>query len=323
MMMTQILGQSLAQLLQFAVVLLLAPLLTGFIRKAKARLTARQGPSVLQPYRDVLRLLKKEAIVPTRASWLFRVAPYIGFIATWLAASLVPTFISGLVLERTADLIALVGLLAMVRFVTTLAALDGGAPFGGLGMSRDLMIAALAEPALMMVIFTAALLAGSTEPAKIATFMTSGGMGLQVSVAMGGIALVMVALAETGRVPLDNPATHLELTMVHEAMILEYSGRHLALIELTRMMQLFLYISLILCLFLPFGMAAAGSGVGAWGVGLLAFGGKMALLAGCLAFFETSLAKMRVFRVPEFLGAALLIGVLAGIFIFVTGVVLP
>ncbi|RMF01327.1 MAG: formate hydrogenlyase, partial [Alphaproteobacteria bacterium] len=236
---------------QMALVLLLAPLLTGFVRKVKARLLRRQGASVLQPYRDLLRLMRKEVVLAENASWLFRVTPYMVFAATWVAAALVPTFATGLIFSWTADLIALIALLASARFFLALAGLDIGTSFGGIGASREVMIASLAEPAMLLIVFTLALVAGSTQLSTVATFMVSPEVGLRVSLGLALIALIMVAIAENARIPIDNPATHLELTMVHEAMVLEYSGRHLAMIEFAASLKLLLYISLIGCIFIP------------------------------------------------------------------------
>ena len=307
----------LLQLLHMALVLALAPGVTGIVRKLKARLLGRRGPPVVQPYRDLVRLVRKDAVVAHSASWLFRVTPYLVFTAIWLGASLIPTFTTNLLLGPTADLIALVALLGSARFFMALAGLDVGTSFGGIGASREMMIASLAEPAMLMVIFTVSLLVGSTSLSAIADFLLSHPVGLRVSLGLGLIALMIVAVAENARVPVDNPATHLELTMVHEAMILEYSGRHLALMEAAAMLKLLLYISLIACIFLPFGMAQ-GDGVEALARGLGSYLAKLLGGAVILALFETSLAKMRVFRVSEFLAAALLLGLLAMILLYVT-----
>jgi formate hydrogenlyase subunit 4 len=303
---------------QMALVLLLAPLLTGWVRKVKARLLRRRGPSVLQPYRDLLRLLRKEVVLAESASWLFRVTPYLIFAATWVAAALVPTFAAGLVFSWTADLIAIIALLASARFFLALAGMDVGTSFGGIGSSREVMIASLAEPAMLLIVFTLALVAGSTQLSSVAAFMASSHVGLRVSLGLVLIALIMVAIAENARIPIDNPATHLELTMVHEAMVLEYSGRHLALIEFAASLKLLLYISLIACVFAPWGLAIAGAGPAAYAAGALAYVAKLAIGAFLLALFETAIAKMRVFRVPEFLGAALMLGLLATLLLFVS-----
>ncbi|HEX9878225.1 MAG TPA: NADH-quinone oxidoreductase subunit H [Gammaproteobacteria bacterium] len=304
--------------LQMALVLLAAPLLTGFVRKIKARLQRRRGPSVIQPYRDLYRLLRKEVVLAENASWLFRVTPYLIFAVTWVAASLVPTFASGLMFSWTADLIAIIALLGSARFFLALAGLDVGTSFGGIGSSREVMIASIAEPAMLLIVFTLALVAGSTQLSYVAEFMASPEAGLRVSVGLALIALVMVGIAENGRIPVDNPATHLELTMVHEAMVLEYSGRHLAMIELAASMKLLLYLSLLACLFAPWGLATPSMGPAAFAVGLTSYLGKLAAGGTLLALFEIIVAKMRVFRVPEFLGAALMLGLLGTLLLFLS-----
>jgi formate hydrogenlyase subunit 4 len=303
---------------QMLLVLLLAPLLTGYVRKLKARLLRRQGPPLIQPYRDLLRLMRKEVVLAESASWLFRVIPYLIFAATWVAAALVPTFQTGLLFSWSADLIAIIALLGSARFFQALAGLDVGTSFGGIGSSREMMIASLAEPAMIMIVFTLALIAGSTQLSTMAGYLVSPAVGLRVSLGLALLALIMVAIAENGRIPIDNPATHLELTMVHEAMVLEYSGRHLALIELSAALKLILYVSLIACLFLPWGLAVAGAGPAALAIGVAAYLGKLAGIGFLLALFETMTAKMRVFRVPEFLGAALMLGLLATLLRFVS-----
>jgi len=309
---------ALVQLCQMMVVLALAPLLAGYVRKVKALLVGRRGPPMVQPYRDLLRLLRKEVVLAHSASWVFRATPYLVFAATWVGAALVPTFATGLLFSYAADMIAIVALLGSARFMLALAGLDVGTSFGGIGSSREMMIASLAEPAMLMVVFTLSLLAGSTQLSSIAAFMQGPDVGLRVSLALALVALVMVAIAENARIPVDNPATHLELTMVHEAMILEYSGRYLALIELASFVKLLLYISVIGCVFAPWGIAAAGDGFTATLTGLAAYVGKLALAGFLLAAFETAIAKMRVFRVSDFLGAALMLGVLAALLRFVS-----
>jgi len=306
------------QLGQLLLVLLLAPLLTGYVRKVKARLVRRQGPPLIQPYRDLLKLIRKEVVLADNASWVFRVAPYVVFATTWVAAALVPTFATGLMLSPAADLIAIVALLGSARFMLALAGLDVGTSFGGIGSSREMMIATLAEPAMLMIAFTLSLLAGSTQLSSVATFMQGPDVGLRVSLAMALVGLIMVAIAENGRIPVDNPATHLELTMVHEAMILEYSGRHLAVIELAAALKLLLYLSLIGCVFVPWGVAVAGQDFTVYAGSVLVYGCKLAVGGFLLALFETAIAKMRVFRVSDFLGAALMLGLLAAMLLFVS-----
>ena len=302
---------------QMMLVLALAPLLLGFTRKVKARLLRRRGPPLLQPYRDLVRLARKEVVLAENASWLFRSAPYMIFAATWVAAALVPTFATGLHFSWTADLIAIAALLASARVFLALVGMDVCTSFGGIGSSREMMFASLAEPAMIMIVFVVALVAGSTQLSHIATFMQEHA-SLRVSLGLALVALVIVALAENARIPVDNPATHLELTMVHEAMVLEYSGRHLAVIELAAALKLLLYVSLVACIFVPWGIAGAGSGLAAYALGAATYAAKLAAGGFLLVLFETSIAKMRVFRVPEFLGAALMLGLLGTLLLFVS-----
>jgi formate hydrogenlyase subunit 4 len=307
-----------AQLVQMTFILAVSPLLTGLVRKVKARLQRRRGASLIQPYRDLRRLLGKEAVVAENASWLFRVAPYFVFATTWVAAALVPTFAANLMFSWSGDLIAITALLGSARFALALAGMDIGTSFGGIGASREMMIASLAEPAMLMLVFAVALIVGSTQLSTIAETMLNGHVGLRVSLAMALIALLIVALAENGRVPVDNPATHLELTMVHEAMVLEYSGRHLAMIELAAALKLTLYIAMIACVFLPIGMANGPAEPLADVIGGVVWLAKMAVGGIALGVAETSVAKMRVFRVPNFLGAALMLGLLGVLLLFVS-----
>jgi formate hydrogenlyase subunit 4 len=306
-----------AQGVQMALVLALAPLLLGITRKVKARLLRRRGPTILQPYRDLLRLLRKEAVIAENASWLFRSAPYAIFATTWVAAALVPTFATGLMFSWSADLIVVTALLGSARFFLALVAMDVGTSFGGIGSSRETMFASLAEPAMIMIVFTVSLIAGSTQLSEVAAHMLSH-LELRVSFGFALIGLVIVAIAENGRIPVDNPATHLELTMVHEAMVLEYSGRHLAVIELASALKLLLYVSLIACIFAPWGLAPHDAGLESMALGAMIYVVKLALGGFLLAFFEVSTAKMRVFRVPDFLGAALMLGLLGTLLLFVS-----
>jgi formate hydrogenlyase subunit 4 len=257
-------------------------------------------------------------VLAHNASWLYRVAPYLIFAATWVAAALVPSYATGLLFSWSADLIAIVALLGTARFTLALAGMDVGTAFGGIGSSREMMIASLAEPAMLLIVFTVALVAGTTQLSAIATVFATGSVGLRVSLALGMFAFVFVAVAENARIPIDNPATHLELTMVHEAMVLEYSGRHLAMIEAAAALKLVLYFSLIACLFVPFGIAAPGAGLGALVVGILAYFAKMVAFAVLLPIGETSVAKMRVFRYPIFVGSAFAAAALAVFLLFVS-----
>ncbi|NCO16706.1 MAG: formate hydrogenlyase, partial [Alphaproteobacteria bacterium] len=267
-----------------------------------------------------LRLMRKEVVLAENASWLFRTIPYLVFAATWVAAALVPTFATGLHFSWTADLIAIVALLGSARFFLALAGMDVGTSFGGIGSSREMMIASLAEPAMMLTVFSLALIAGSTQLSTVSAFMASPVVGLRVSLGMALVALVIVALAENARIPVDNPNTHLELTMVHEAMVLEYSGRHLAMIELAGALNLLLYVSLIGCIFVPWGIAnrATGENAADYLLAIVLYLAKLGAAGALLAVFEVSIAKMRVFRVPDFLGIALMLALLGTLLLFVT-----
>lgn len=307
----------LVQGIQMVLVLALAPGLLGFTRKVRARLHRRQGPSMLQPYRDLYRLVCKEAVIADNATWLFRNAPYMIFATTWVAAALVPTFAVGLHFSWAADLIAITALLGSARFFLALAGMDIGTAFGGLGSSREMLFQTLAEPAMIMLFFTVSLVAGSTQLSAVATFMLAHGT-LRVSLGLALIGLIIVALTENARIPVDNPATHLELTMVHEAMVLEYSGRHLAVIELAAALKLLLYISIIACIFVPWGIARPDEGVAEMLLGGLTYLIKIGVFAFMMVVFETAIAKMRVFRVPEFVGGALMLGLLGVLLLFVS-----
>ena len=307
-----------AQALQMFLVLSVAPLVVGVTRKVKARVLRRVGPSLLQPYRDFWKLLHKEAVIAENASWLYRSVPYFLLAVTWVAAALVPTYAAGLLFSGSADLIAIVALLAASRFALSLASMDVGTAFGGIGSSREVMIASLAEPAMLLIVFTVALVAGTTQLSTIAVHMISAPVGLRVSLGLALFAFVFVAIAENARIPIDNPATHLELTMVHEAMVLEYSGRHLALIELSSAIKLVLYFSLLACLFVPFGMATGEQDWQELAKGLGWYLLKLAGFAVLLPMGETAVAKMRVFRYPVFLGGAFAAGALAVFLLFVS-----
>ena len=306
------------QLVQMTRVLTLAPLLTGLVRKVKARLQRRIGPPLLQPYRDLRRLLGKEVVLAENASWLFSTAPYAIFACTWVAAALVPTFATGLMFSWSGDLIVIAALLGTARFIQALAGMDIGTAFGGIGASREVMIASLAEPAMIMIVFSVALIAGSTQLSVVAEHMLTAHVGLRVSLALALVALLIVALAENARIPADNPATHLELTMVHEAMVLEYSGRHLAMIELGVALKLLLYMSMIACIFFPPGLAGSHAAMPALVLGAAAWLAKLAVAGVALATFEMSIAKMRVFRLPNFVGGALMLGLLGVLLLFVS-----
>jgi formate hydrogenlyase subunit 4 len=306
------------QALQMAIVVAVAPLLIGISCKVKARLLRRIGPPVLQPYFDIWKLMHKEMVLAHNASWIYRVAPYVVFAVTWVAAALVPTYCTNLLFSWSADLSVIVALMGTARFALALAGMDVGTAFGGIGSSREMLIASLAEPAMLLIVFTIALVAGTTQLSTIAELFTHAPVGLRVSLGLGLLAMVCVAIAENARIPIDNPATHLELTMVHEAMVLEYSGRHLAMIEAAAAVKLVLYFSLIACLFFPFGIATFDRSPGALLIGLIAYLAKMLVLAVLLPIGETSVAKLRVFRYPVFLGSAFAAAALAVFLLFVS-----
>ncbi len=294
------------QLLQSLLVVLIAPLFLGWINSWRAWLTNRRAAGVLQPYRDLLKLFTKEAVVAHNASLLFRGTPYILFGAMWLAGGIVPVLATSLPFAPAADAIALVGLFALARVFMALAAMDVGTAFGDLGARREMLIAFLAEPAMLMAIFTASLISHSTALSTIVENVAFRELTLYPSMAFAAIAYLLLLLAENARIPVDNPATHLELTMIHEAMVLEYSGRHLALMEWASASKLLVYITIGIALFVPWGIAGAGH----WSeipLALLALFGKLFVAGLGLALIETLLAKLRLFRAPEFLTTAFLL----------------
>ena len=297
---------------QLALALALAPLLNGLIKTFKARWQNRRGPGLLQPWFDLMKYLSKESVVSDQASWIFRWAPSVYFGAHLTAAGLVPMFLAHPPLTRIGDAIVLAGLFALARFALALAALDTGSNFGGMGASRELAFAALTEPALLLVIFALAIPVGSTSLEAL----TQGTPGVTSLLAF--VALFVVAIAETGRIPVDNPDTHLELTMVHEGMLLEYSGRPLGLLLWGTHLKQLVVLSLIAALFLPIGLARELS-VPALSLGVAGFVVKVALLGLALGLVETCYAKLRIFRVPALLGAASLLGLMAAVATYVTG----
>ena len=299
----------LIEILQIAVLLFLAPIFVGWIRMVKCWAQGRTSPSLFQPYRDIRKLLSKDVTMAENASWIFRFTPYLVFGVSVMAAGIIPILSTDLPLSATADVIALVALFAIARFFTALAGMDIGTAFGGMGSSREMTIASLAEPAMLMAVFAVSLVGKSTSLSQIVLVISQGHSLLRPSLVFALLAFVLIALAETGRVPVDNPATHLELTMIHEAMILEYSGRHLALIEWAGMMKLFLFVALGIASFFPWGIATNDDPVSilaALPILLL----KLGLTGIALVLVETGLAKMRIFRVTEFLGSAFLFATL-------------
>jgi formate hydrogenlyase subunit 4 len=299
----------LSQALEIVAALALAPLLTGWINQWRARLQNKSAPSLWQPYKVLHKLFNKDSVVAEHASPLFRAVPYVVFGCMALASSIVPTLSTDLPLAPAADAIALVGLFALARVFISLAAMDIGTSFGSMGSRREMLIGFLAEPALLMVLFSASLISQSTSLTTIVESLSHRQLAIHPALAFSAVAFIMVALAENARVPVDNPATHLELTMIHEALILEYSGRHLALIEWASSLKLFAYACIGIALFFPWGVAEAQAPM-AMLLALPALVLKLAAAGIGLAVLETLAAKMRIFRVPEFLAGAFLLAVI-------------
>jgi formate hydrogenlyase subunit 4 len=299
----------LSQLMAIVMALVLAPLLTGWVNQWRARLQNKSAPNLLQPYRVLHKLFNKESVLAEHASPLFRMAPYIVFGCMLLASAIIPTLSTDLPLSPAADAIALVGLFALARVFISLAAMDVGTAFGSLGARREMLVGFLAEPALLMVLFCASMISRSTSLTTIVETLAHRELAIYPSLLVAGVAFTMVSLAENARVPVDNPDTHLELTMIHESMILEYSGRHLALLEWAASLKLFAYSCIGLALFFPWGVAEAHAPL-ALLLALPVLVIKLALGGVLMALIETLSAKMRIFRVPEFLGTAFLLAVI-------------
>ncbi len=299
----------LSQLLEIVIAVALAPLLSGWVNQCRAWLQNRSAPSLWQPYRLLHKLFHKESVVAEHASSLFRSAPYLKFGCMVLACAIVPTLSTDLPLAPAADAIALVGLFSLARVFISLAAMDIGTAFGSMGARREMLVGFLAEPALLMVLFSASLISQSTSLVTIVETLAHREFTIYPGLAFAGVAFTMVALAENARVPVDNPATHLELTMLHEALILEYSGRHLALLEWAASLKLFAYSCIGLALFFPWGVAEAQAPA-AMLLALPVLLAKLAIGGAALALLETLSAKMRIFRVPEFLATAFLMAVI-------------
>lgn len=287
----------------------LAPLLVGWITWLKCHLQNRSAPSLLQPYKNLWRLFHKDVLLPENASLIFRMTPYIIAGVILIAASIIPLFVVRMPSAATADVIVLVGFFALAKFFQSLAGMDIGTAFGGMGASREMTVSALAEPAMLMAVFTLAMVAHSTNLSTVVETVLDQGLVLRPSLLFAFTGLVLVAIAENGRIPVDNPATHLELTMIHEAMVLEYSGRMLALIEWSSMTKLMIYGVLICNVFFPWGIAEQLSAASI-AFALFAIAAKLFVLAICLVLAETVLAKMRLFRVPIFLSLAFTLSLL-------------
>ena len=304
-------AQAVAIVAQVALVLFLSPLITGFSRTMKARLQTRRGAGIWQPYRDLGKLLRKGMVIPDTASWIFATTPYVLFTTTLLAGLLIPTISAQAPLSAFGGVLAVVYLLALGRFFLALGGLDTGSSFGGLGSSREMTISAIAEPALMLAVFTVAIGAGSTNLSTVAqAALGQSWRFLAPSQMLAFAALFIVLIAETGRIPVDNPATHLELTMIHEAMILEYSGPYLALIEWSAAMKQLVLMTLLVNVFFPFGLSPGWSQVSTL-LSLVLFSAKLLLLAAAVVLVETTNAKLRLFRVPELLAVAFVLSAMA------------
>ncbi len=305
--------------IQILLMVLAAPLVSGIIRKTKARLQNRRGATIFQPYLDLAKLLRKEVIIPSTSSWIFRITPYVVLASMLLIALLVPTIFAPVPFHWTGDIITIIYLFAAARFFLALGGLDAGSAFGGLGSSREMSVASIIEPAMMLAVFTTAVTAGSTDLSIIVNRLsTTPASIIQPSHVLAFAGLFIVTIAETGRLPVDNPGTHLELTMIHEAMILEYSGRYLAFLELASQMKLLIFLSLLANMFAPVGMAIDAAPVSLI-VGVAAFIFKVAVLAMVVALVETANAKLRLFRVPELLMVAFVLSLLALILYFIIG----
>src|SRR5438067_2767864 len=299
-----------AALLQAAGFLAAAPLLKAAIKKMKATLQNRQGPPLLQGYYDLAKLLRKDPLRSETATWVYMAGPRVYLAAAVAATTLVPVLVAAAPLEAAGGILLLVGTLALGRFALATAALDTGSPFGGMGASRDMTIAALAEPALMLGLFTSALAAGSLNLGVLVISPLQQGVALHPSDLLAFAGLFMIVIAETGRIPVDNPATHLELTMIHEAMVLEYAGPDLALVEWASAVKELLYLTLLADLFFPWGIATSIA-PGPIAIALIAWALKVFLLATAVTLVESTNAKLRLFRVPELVSMSLGLGFLA------------
>jgi formate hydrogenlyase subunit 4 len=304
------------ELLQVIFLVAIAPLVTGVIRKLKALLQSRKGPGIFQPYYDLYKLFRKDSVISRNTSWIFQITPYVAMTAVLVAALLVPAFSSSTV-GFFGDLIVFIYLLAMVRFFMALAALDAGSAFGGMGSSREMTISSMAEPTMLLSIFTMALVVGTTSLGGISGQLAASGLNLvRPSLFLAFAAFFIATLAENARLPIDNPSTHLELTMIHEAMVLEYSGKQLALIELSSMTRLVLFLAVLSSVFMPWGIATDASAA-AIIVGVVVFLAKIGVLVAVIALIESSFSKMRLFRVPNLLTVSFTLALLAVISFYI------
>ena len=297
-------AEILVGIIQGLVIILLSPLITGIMRKTKARTQKRMGASVLQPYYDILKLIKKDEVVSDQSSWIFRICPWINFVSLATAAFFIPLFLIYSPFGLAGDLLLVIGLFALARFFTMLASLDVASAFGGLGSSREMMYSALLEPALFLTIFIVALTYGGTNLSTLVTMVSGATLLPHPQLIFAAIAMFVLVLGETGRLPFDNPSTHLELTMVHEAMILEYSGKSLALIEWSQAIKLLILLVLVVNIFVPWGISSSIT-IPALGIGFVSLFAKISILAIFIAYFESSIAKWRLFRIPDLVAVAI------------------
>jgi formate hydrogenlyase subunit 4 len=293
--------------LQFLILLIFSPLLNGIIRKLKAHMQGRAGPGILQPYYDLIRLFRKDMVVSVVASWVFKATPYIVMTSVIAASMIVPVITTQSPFGIIGDVIALIYILALGRFFMALAGLDTGTAFGGEGSSREMTVAILVEPMMMLSIFTAAIAAGSTNISRIAETQS---MLYSPSHILALAAFVVAVIAETGRIPVDNPDTHLELTMIHEGMLLEYSGRYLALMEWAHYMKQMLLFTITVDIFFPAGIAHSTELFGL-AVSTSIYAAKMLFLAAGMALIESTRAKLRFFQLPSLLGGAFILALLS------------
>jgi len=306
-------------ILQLIVIVGLAPLVKGFINKIEARLQNRRGASIFQPYYNLIKLLRKDVVVSETASWIFRATPYITFISILIIALLVPVLSSAVPANFTGDVILIIYLFALGRFFLALSSLDTGSAFGGMGGMREMMVSTMAEPALMLSVFTVSLATGSTNLGNItSTMVDQSTILLNPSLFLAFAALAIVIIAEAGRIPVDNPFTHLELTMIHEGMILEFSGRYLALIEWASSMKILILLTILVNTFLPWGIAGEMT-FPAMLISFALYVVKIGFFAFLIVILEMSFAKLRIFRVPNLLGTALILSILAIISLYVVG----
>ena len=304
-------------ILQILVIVGFSPLVKGFINKIEARLQCRRGASIFQPYYNLVKLLRKDAVVSETSSWIFRATPYVTFISILIISLLVPVLSEQVPLNFTGDIILIIYLFALARFFLVLASLDTGSAFGGMGGSREMMVSSMAEPAMILSFFTVALTVNSTNLCNITNLLHNNSvLLLNPSLILAFAAMTIVLIAEAGRIPVDNPFTHLELTMIHEGMMLEFSGRYLALVEWASSMKLLLLLTILVNIFFPWGIAEGLTFSGL----IIAFAlyvVKIGFFAFLIVIVEMSFAKLRIFRIPNLLGTAFILSILAVISLYV------